>query len=502
MIGRKSFLIVLSRFGSAGLAFIGLFFMTRYLGADVYGSVSWTIAFVATFNSLADLGFGAAHVKRISEGGDLDECVSTYAFVKVVLTAIMVVTVLLSILIWGVVSGKWYSSTTFEVILLFILYFVFYDIAGIATATFDARVETARTQISLFFDPLIRIPLIVFVSINRLSAVHLAYAFVLGGMGVVIISLLLLSKYRIRFRKPTLFRSYLKFAFPIAIVSVMGAISANADKLLIGFFWSDPDVGYYSASQSFLSLFAVIGAAVSTLTFPTFSKLHSEGRMDQVREKTRLAERYISILAMPIATFILLFPNEIAVIMFGGTFEAAAGPLRFLSISMMLGLLNGVYSSQINAVNRPDISAKLTLLSLTVNISLLVIFIPVSVLGINLLGLAETGAAIANMLGIAALFVATRFVVMRLTGTKSNPRILLHIVAAAITGLLLVSISNIWLITHWYDLIGYGLISAGVFAFLLYLMKEITFTDIKFFASVINPKEMKDYISSEFKRND
>ena len=169
---------------------------------------------------------------------------------------------------------------------------------------------------------------------------------------------------------------------------------------------------------------------------------------------------------------------------------------------MMLSLLNGVYSSQIIAVNRPDISAKLTLLSLTVNTSLLVIFIPVSVLGINLLGLAETGAAIANMLGIAALFIPTRFVVMRLTGTRSNPRILLHVVAAAITGLLLVGISNIWLITHWYDLIGYGLISASIFGFLLYLMKEITLTDVKFFASVINPQEMKDYISSEFKKND
>ena len=276
------------------MAFIGLFFMTRYLGADVYGSVSWAMAFVATFNSLADLGFGAAHVKRVSEGKDIDDCVSTYSILKIVLTAVMVISVLTSILIWASFTGEWYSSTTYEVIVLFILYYVFYDIAGIATATFDAKVETASTQLSVFMDPIVRIPLVVFVSINRMSTVHLAYAYVLAGLAVAIVSLVLLSRKKLYFCRPTLIKSYLAFAFPIALVSVMGAISGNADRLLIGLFWSDAQVGYYTASQSFLGLFAVIGTAVSTLAFPTFSKFHAEGKLEEIREKTRAAERYIA----------------------------------------------------------------------------------------------------------------------------------------------------------------------------------------------------------------
>ncbi|MGD0056825.1 MAG: hypothetical protein ABSB83_03090 [Methanomassiliicoccales archaeon] len=182
------------------------------------------MAFIATFNSLADLGFGAAQIKRVSEGKDINDCVSTYALLKIVLTPIMVVSMLASILIWASISGESYSSTTYEVILMFILYYVFYDIAGIATATFDARVEAASSQLSIFMDPLVRVPLVVFASLNRLSIVYLAYAFVMAGMSIAILSLVTLSRKKLYFCKPTLIRSYLGLAIPIALVSVMSDI--------------------------------------------------------------------------------------------------------------------------------------------------------------------------------------------------------------------------------------------------------------------------------------
>lgn len=502
MIGRKSFLIVLSRFASAGLAFVGLYFMTRYYVPDVYGSIAWTLSFVNTFNAVADLGFNAAHIKRVSEGNDIHDCLSTFLVVKAFLTSIMVLTTIVSVLLWSSFSGEQFSQSTLELIMLFVLYSVFYDLASIATTTFDGRVETAKTQISVIMDPLIRIPLIAIVSINRLDATYLAYVYVLGGLAVAIVSLTILMKGRYRFVKPTLFKSYIKFAFPIALISIMGAISANADKLLIGLFWSDAYVGFYSASQSTLGLFSVIGVAVSTITFPTFSKMHRAGNLIDVRKKTRIAERYISMIAIPIVVVILLFPSEIAIILFAEKFAEASGPLRFLSISMLLGLLNGVYASQINAVDRPDITAKLTLLSLSVNLTMLLIFVPPNINGITMLGLGATGAAIANVITASTVFFATRLVVRRLTNTRSNPRILLHVVAGIITGCVLYLISFTWPMVRWYDLIGYGIISVGVFLIILYLLRELTKEDIHYFLSVVSPGGMKEYLKSELRKKD
>ena len=78
------------------------------------------------------------------------------------------------------------------------------DIAQIATATFDARLKTAKSQISLFMEPIVRVPLVVFVAFNRLSDVQLAYAYLLGTLAIAVISLILLSRERIRWRKQTL----------------------------------------------------------------------------------------------------------------------------------------------------------------------------------------------------------------------------------------------------------------------------------------------------------
>ena len=215
-----------------------------------------------------------------------------------------------------------------------------------------------------------------------------------------------------------------------------------------------------------------------------------------------MAERYISMLSMPIVTLILLFPKEIALVVLGGTFETSAGPLRFLAVSMLLNLLNGVYASQINAVNRPDISAKLTLMSLIVNLSLLALFIPTSIFGVTMLGLSSTGAAIANMIGVTVLFVTTRFIATRLTGTTSNPRILMHVLAAVLTGVGLLILANFWTITRWFDLIGFGIVSVMIFSLILFALRELTLNDVRFFMSVVNPREMKDYISSEFKKKE
>jgi len=490
---------MLSRLFSAGLTFIGLFFITRYLGAEIYGTIAWTMALVATFNCVSDLGLNAAHVKRVSEGNDISDCLSTFVVGKLLLTGLMVVFTISSLAIWTTVLGNSLTESSTNIVLLLILFYAFYDIATIATVTFDARLETAKSQLTLLMDPLVRVPLIVFISLNRLQDIHLAYAYVLAGTGFAIVSMLLLSRENISWKRPTLFRSYLTFAIPIATIIIMGAISGNIDKLLIGIFWNVKSVGYYSASQQILALFGVVGTAVSTLAFPAFSKLHSEGDIKAVRAGTLEAERYISMIALPAITVIILFPTEVAKVLLGGGFAESGGPIRFLAVSTFFNLLNGVYLSQIYAVNRPDLTAKLVFVSLIINVFFLLILVPSSFSGYELFGLAATGAAIANMLCFATMFISFRFVTVRLTGTGFNSRLLLHLVAAALSGIVVLVLSNFWILDGWIALISYGLVSFAVFSCALFILRELRRSDLEYLLRVINPKEMKKYIFSELK---
>ncbi len=492
-------LIVISTILSSALAFVGLLAMTNYLGKDVYGNLSWVLATLGTLNVMADLGFGSAHIKRISEGQDENDCISTYMVTKVILIAFMVVFVFVALTVWNQISSTSITPEAWNLVILFVLYYVMYDLANIAIMTYNGRMETTKSQLIALTDPLIRIPLVLFVCVNHLSTIELAYAYVFAMLGVLLVSMFLLKRGSFRWKKPTLYRSYLKFALPISLIAIAGAVTVNLDKILIGYFDTPGNVAYYSSAQSFLNTFGVVGVAVSALAFPSFSHLHSKGDIASIRNVTHAAERYISMISMPIVTLMILFPTEVCVTIFGSQFAPSGDVMRFLAVTLGLTMLNRVYSSQILGVNRPDISAKIVLGTFLLNVALLLVFVPKELLGMKMLGLSYTGAAIATTLTALALFVSVRMIVRRLTGTSSNPRIIRHLMAGVATGAAIVLLNTVYPFSGIIALIIFGVVTLTVFLAALAALKEFTKTDIRYFLDLINPSKMFSYMGKEMK---
>ena len=104
------------------------------------------MAFIGMFNVIADLGFSSAHVKRISDGKDLGECIGTYATIKILLTVIMAALVIGGIAIWKyVLHNEFFDATKESVIYIFLLYYIFSNLAFIALQTFVGRKEIAKS---------------------------------------------------------------------------------------------------------------------------------------------------------------------------------------------------------------------------------------------------------------------------------------------------------------------------------------------------------------------
>jgi O-antigen/teichoic acid export membrane protein len=497
---RKSLLILIARFSSQVLSFIALLFITRYLGAEIYGSLTFSMALVATFNGLADLGFNSANIKRISEGQDLNDCVSTFATLKLVLTGLMVGVTAVLMLFYTYFLGRGLSDTNFQLLLMFIGYYVFYDLAGIAIYTFDAKMETAKSQTIQMMDPLFRVPLVILVALNRMSVYSLALAFLVGAIAVFALSMVMIVRSGIRWRRPTLFRSYLKFAAPLAIASIIGIIWANIDKIVVGFFGTSVDLALYNSGLSLMGILATVGAGVSIITFPLFSKYYIEGKLDLIRQHTKEAERYISMMIMPVVVVVFVFPYATASILLGGDFIQAGGPLQIIVITTAVGLLNLAYGAQFPSTNRNDLTLRLIIFTLVANTILLVLLVPDSILGVRLFGLKYMGAAYAGLITALAAFVIVRAAVWKLTGTGSNPRILIHLGVAAMTGTVLYLFgTNLYSVQHLYDLMAIGLISVGLYFGMLYALKEFTKKDLDYLLEVANAKKMWRYIVTELR---
>lgn len=532
MIARKSFLIIFSQFLLRFLGWIGLWILARKWGGfapEALGTIGFAMSFLAIFNIFADLGFSRAHVKRISEGKDLGTCIGTFVAIKTTLIGLMLIIIFISIYVWKtLLGGGFYDATTESVIFVFILYYVILNLQQVVTYTFEGTKEIAKRQISLIFEGVLKVPSMIIIAlagviiaerinilpsldwpnflkpIQNFLAVHaigsLAMTYVIGAAGPLIVGLLLMRKYPLKRPDWQLFKSYFHFALPITLMSVIGIISVNIDKIMIGYFWTATEVGYYFTIQQILQFLTIIYMSVGIVLFPALSEYHAHNNFKKLRETTLLAERYISMVIVPPIILIIVFSSTIIDIMLSSAFLPASTALIILTLYTYLYSRNTAYGSLIGGINRPDISAKVSILICCVNIILNYFFIPKDGLLTSIGISGPNGAAVATVLSIFVGFVAIRIAVFRLIKIHVlDGHTPLHLVAGTIMAFILYLFGLIVNVNRWHHLIIFGLCGLAIYLLVLCILKEFKKQDFYFFLDVFHLKKMVNYIKYELK---
>lgn len=531
MIARKSFLIVASQFISSFIGWIGLVALAKLWGGyapEAFGTIGFAMSFIALFGIIADLGFSRAHVKRISEGKDLGTCIGTYITIKIILITAMVSIVFLGMLLWRTFFQTQLSDATTEsVISVVVIYYVFVNLLQIATTTFEARKEIAKRQITLLSEG-IKTPLMILVA---LAGVHtlgiapavkwpeflgefqlflskhpvgsLAMTYVFAMLLASLVGLWFLRQYPIKKPDWLLFKSYFTFALPLMLFSIIGVISFNIDKIMIGFFWTSTEVGYYFSIQTILAVVAILYTAVGTVLFPTISEYHSSNNIKKIKDTVHLAERYISMIMIPPMVILIVFVNPVIKTLLNTAFLPAAPVLIVLVFYSFIFSLNRSYGSLIRGMDRPNVLVRIGIVVCTSNIILNYLFIPkdglLSSLGIS----GPTGAACATTFSVLISFFWIRIAAKKLSNIRlwqtHTPR---HILAGLIMAgilYLLAYRTTFFPSIHWYHLIFFALLGLGIYLGILYLFKEFSKKDLNFFLDILRPKEMIQYISTELK---
>ena len=532
MIARKSLLIVVAQFFTRSLGWIGLVILAKLWGAfapEALGVIGFAMAFVGVFNIVADLGFGYAHIKRISEGEDLGSCIGTYFTIKIILTALMAAIVLLvMVLLEYVLNQGFHDATKQSVVLVFILYYIIVNLQQIASNTFNGKGEIAKMQLTSIFENIVKVPLIVLVALAGVSAKglppivdwpsflvpiqqflagrpigSLAMAYVFGITTTVLIGFWFMKKYP--WKKPNLRlgKSYFSFAIPMFFYAIVTAITTNIDKIMIGYFWTATEVGYYFSLQQILQIILVIAVGFNTVLFPTYSGYFIKKDFKKINQTICVAERFISMVTIPPVVIIIIFVNPVISIMLNSAFLPAASTLIVLTMYAFIAGLMAPYYSLIIGANKPGIYVKIGLGMSLINITLNLFLIPkaglLSFYGIN----GPLGAAFALLLANIIGFIWIRYSAKKLTGIQLlNTHMIRHIFAGILMGFILYLIafhSKLFPNIHWYHLTFFAFFGLFIYVGLLYLLKEFTKKDFHFFLNLFHPVEMIRYMSSEIK---
>lgn len=515
MIARKSLLIVTSQFLTRFLGWIGLVVLTKLWGSsapEALGIIGFAMAFVALFTFVGDLGFSSAHVKRISEGKDLGECIGTFLSIKLLLTFLMIAIIGLTLLISETfLNITFYDSTLSVVVLVFIYYYIFSNMSQVPITTFQATREIVKRQICLITENIVKVPLfiavvivgagVVSVSISEQWISLLSLTYVVGIFSSVFIGFWLIRNYPISRPTKKMFKSYFVFAIPVMTLSLVNTFSINIDKIMIGYFWTSIEVGYYFTIQQVLQIILIFSSAIGIVLFPTFSKYHSDRKFIKIKQTIALSMRYISMIMIPILVTIVMLTEPIISIMLNDAFLPASLVLTTLTFLAFFSALGTPFNSLIVGMDKPVIAAKIGIVMCTINIVLNFLFIPkeglLSSFGIS----GALGAAFATTISCVIGFLGFCFVIKRLTGVVIlHKYFVYHIVAGLVMGTFfyVVRINNPIIV--WYTLLIY--IGMGLFIYfgVLYLLKEFKDKDLHFFLDLCHPKEMFKYISKEFKK--
>jgi O-antigen/teichoic acid export membrane protein len=500
MIARKSALIIIVQLLNGLIGFIGLKFISYYMTPSEYGIIGFAFGLVSIIAILGSLGFGQAHIKRISEGKDKGRCIGTFSFIKIILAGFVTIVTISSIAFWKYVIGRGFESGLHEQAIYIMLgYFLLHILTSIMTFTFNAKKEIAKAQLPLLSYNIVRIGATIFVAYNGLGVLALAYTYLLGEIFNFSFSLILFKGNPIKKPSKSMINHYYSFAVHMAIVEIAAIIITNIDKVFIQLFWNAQQVGEYFAVYNLSRFVILFSGAIGGLLLPTISEHHSKNNIEEIKILVLKSERYLSMIVFPIILFMVVLAEPIIHILLSDKYYPALPVLQILPFFVLLTVLSSPYQRKFQGMNRPQIARNRVVIMMIVNIFLNLILIPkdINSLGLKMMGLGAQGAAIATVIAYFIGFLYIRIITWKETGIIGSISVIYHLIAAMFVAGIMYLLKTIVYIDRWYEIIGICLFGLACYYTVLFFLKEFKKEDFNLFIDTLNIKKMINYIRDE-----
>ena len=148
-----------------------------------------------------------------------------------------------------------------------------------------------------------------------------------------------------------LIKPILTLAWPFAISGLLGGLMLNTDILMLGWYTSAEDVGFYSAAQRIIQILYILPAILAASILPIFARLATEDK-EKFRYVFERVAHIILLAAVPIALGGAILNQEIITLIFGVPFLAAAIPFAFLALTILADYPSVILSNAIFSYNQ------------------------------------------------------------------------------------------------------------------------------------------------------
>ena len=266
-------------------------------------------------------------------------------------------------------------------------------------------------------------------------------------------------------------KTLLRYGAPLYVSVLLVSFVPLYQNFMLAIFTTDADVGNFKAAGNFTALVAVLSIPITTALLPAFSKLDSE-TSSKIKGFFKLANKYTTMIILPIAFLLILLSNEIVEIVYGSTYQPAS---LFLAIFCLTYLLVGLGYLTLSSFFNGLGETKTTLKTSIIGLIALVILSPIFTKAYSVPGLIIASIIAGTASTICGSYIARKTFQIEF-GTRSIVRIYLTSAASSILPFLILHFTHLPALLS--ALIG-GLLYLIIYATLTPLAGIITIPEIQ-----------------------
>lgn len=346
---KNSFWSVVSNVGSHLIKLIVIIYAARALGAAQYGLFSYAISVAATFALLADLGLNYLFFINLARK---DENHEAYFPTLLFLRGGLVLAVILLTVAVGPFLVRFPEARA--LIPLVALLIAYDDIRAFLLLFAHAG---NRIDKEAFGNIATNILVAVFsLAVLRYAPTSymLTLAYLAGSViGTFVVFLIVKKDFKKIFRPITfsfsLAKSIFTVAIPVGLANIMWPLMTSTDALVVGWFRSASELGYYAAAQRPILAFLLIPGVIAASSIALVARAAKEGASDRLKS---IIERLITFslaIVFPLAVGGIIIAPSIIYVLYGAEYAPATLAFRLLLVTVVINYPAGIITNLILA---------------------------------------------------------------------------------------------------------------------------------------------------------
>ncbi len=373
--------------------------IARYLGPSNYGLINYAGAYIGFFTALSTLGINSVIVKEIIDNAD-DEGMVIGTSIALKSVASFCSAILILVIVYFVDEGDPLTLSVVALCSIGTIFNVLETFNYWFQSKLMSKVTAIATLIAYFATAAYRIILLIF----GCSVKYFAFA---SSVDYIVAGFILFIFYK-RNRGPKLSFSknysnnLLKTSSPFIVSSLMVAIYAQTDKIMIKQMISEAEIGYYSlASDINMKWCFVLSAIIDSLSPPILTAFN-EGEIDKFNRNNKILYSIVFYLSTFVAIIFTIIATPLIGIIYGADYLPAVGPLRVVTWYTAFAYLGVARNAWIVSMHAQKYLKYIYASAAVSNVILNLILIP---------PMGATGAAIASLAAqIITIMVAPFFI--------------------------------------------------------------------------------------------